>query len=154
MTEPVPPNVTEDQLKLLLDQQTETEVLDYKSELDLVDKSKKSRARSSCQGRRGAAFRAPWAPRNRCRSHRPWRVHPHGSVCARGYDYSMTKAELIEQVKAMTEEEAAEVKLIYAPDWPSKATSIEEIRKQTGTTPMSREDFDRHFGSLPTDGEG
>ena len=67
---------------------------------------------------------------------------------------SMTKSELIEQVKAMTEEEAAEVRLIYAPDWPSKATSIEEIRKRTGTTPMSREDFDRHFGSLPTDGEG
>lgn len=66
----------------------------------------------------------------------------------------MTKAELIEQVKAMTEEEAAEVRLIYAPDWPSKATSIEEIRKRTGTTPMSRKDFDRHFGSLPTDGEG
>jgi hypothetical protein len=66
----------------------------------------------------------------------------------------MTKAELIEQVKAMTEEEAAEARLIYAPDWPSKATSIEEIRKRTGTTPMSREEFDRHFGSLPTDGEG
>lgn len=66
----------------------------------------------------------------------------------------MTKAELIEQVKAMTEEEAAEARLIYAPDWPSKATSIEEIRKRTGTAPMSSEDFDRHFGSLPTDGEG
>jgi hypothetical protein len=66
----------------------------------------------------------------------------------------MTKAELIEQVKSMTEEEAAEVRLIYAPDWPSKMTSIEEIRKRTGTTPMSPEDFDRHFGSLPTDGEG
>jgi hypothetical protein len=66
----------------------------------------------------------------------------------------MTKAELIEQVKSMTDEEAAEAKLIYAPDWPSKMTSIEEIRKRTGTTPMSPEDFDRHFGSLPTDGEG
>jgi hypothetical protein len=66
----------------------------------------------------------------------------------------MTKAELIEQVKSMTDEEAAEMRLIYAPDWPSKATSIEEIRKRTGTTPMSPEDFDRHFGSLPTDGEG
>ena len=52
----------------------------------------------------------------------------------------MTKAELIEQVKAMTEEEAAEAKLIYAPDWPSKLTLIEEIRKRTGTTPMSREE--------------
>lgn len=66
----------------------------------------------------------------------------------------MTKSELIEQIEAMTEEEAAQAKLIHAPDWPSKATSIEEIRKRTGTRPMSAEDFDRHFGSIPTDGEG
>lgn len=66
----------------------------------------------------------------------------------------MTKSELIEQIKAMTEEEAAQAKLIYAPDWPSKATSIEEIRKRTGTRAMNAEDFDRHFDSLPTDGEG
>jgi hypothetical protein len=66
----------------------------------------------------------------------------------------MTKAELRAQIDAMTEEEAAEVKLIFAPDWPSKATSIEAIRKRSGTTPMSGENFDRHFGSLPTDGEG
>jgi hypothetical protein len=66
----------------------------------------------------------------------------------------MTKAELYEQIDSMTDEEAAQVKLIFAPDWPSKATSIEEIRKQTGTSPMSSEEFDRHFGSLPTDGEG
>lgn len=66
----------------------------------------------------------------------------------------MTKAELYAQIDAMTEEEAAEVRLVFAPDWPSKVTLIEEIRKRTGTTPMSGEDFDRHFGSLPTDGEG
>jgi hypothetical protein len=66
----------------------------------------------------------------------------------------MTKAELRAQIDAMTEEEAAEVKLIFAPDWPSKATSIEEIRKRSGTTPMSGENFARTFGSLPTDGEG
>jgi hypothetical protein len=40
----------------------------------------------------------------------------------------MTKAELHEQIELMTDEEAAEVKLIFAPDWPSEATSIEEIR--------------------------
>lgn len=75
------------------------------------------------------------------------------------YDSPMTKAELIEQVQAMTEEEAAEVKLIYAPDWPSKATSIEEIRKRTGTramTPEESEEFWREHGPLmqPPDGEG
>lgn len=66
----------------------------------------------------------------------------------------MSKAELHAQIDAMTEEEAAEVKLVFAPDWPSKVTLIEEIRKRTGTTAMSREDFDRHLGSLPADGEG
>jgi hypothetical protein len=66
----------------------------------------------------------------------------------------VTKAELHAQIDAMTDEEAAEARLIFAPDWPSKATSIEEIRKRTGTRAMGRETFDRHFGSLPTDGEG
>ncbi|HEX2393136.1 MAG TPA: hypothetical protein VHI77_09485 [Solirubrobacterales bacterium] len=66
----------------------------------------------------------------------------------------MTKAELHAQIDAMTEEEAAEAKLIFAPDWHSKATAIGEIRKRSGTTPLSPEDFERHFGSLPTDGEG
>jgi len=66
----------------------------------------------------------------------------------------MTKAELHEQIDSMTDEEAAQVKLIFAPECPSKATSIEEIRKRMGTRPMSSDDFDRHFGSLPSDGEG
>jgi len=66
----------------------------------------------------------------------------------------VTKAELHAQIEAMSEEEAAEVKLIFAPDWPSKATSVTEIRKRTGTSPMSAQDFDRHFGSLPADDEG
>ncbi len=66
----------------------------------------------------------------------------------------MTKSELHAQIDSMTEEEAAQVKLIFAPDWPSKATSIEEIRNRTRAKPMSSEEFDRQFGSLPTDGEG
>lgn len=71
----------------------------------------------------------------------------------------MTKAELYEQIESMTDEEAAEVKLIFAPDWPSKATSIEEIRKRTGTKAMSPEQsekFWREHGPLmqPADGEG
>jgi hypothetical protein len=66
----------------------------------------------------------------------------------------MDKSELHAQIDSMTDEEAAQVKLIFAPEWPSKATSIEEIRKRTGTKPMGAEEFDRHFGSLPTDSEG
>ncbi|HST70396.1 MAG TPA: hypothetical protein VLI94_12155 [Solirubrobacterales bacterium] len=66
----------------------------------------------------------------------------------------MTKAELHAQIESMTDEEAAQVKLIFAPEWPSKATAVQEIRKRTGTRPMDPGDFDRHFGNLPTDGEG
>lgn len=71
----------------------------------------------------------------------------------------MTKAELIAQVESMTEEEAAEAKLIYAPDWPSRATSIEEIRKRTDTRAMTAEeseDFWQEHGPLmqSPDGEG
>jgi hypothetical protein len=71
----------------------------------------------------------------------------------------VTKAELIAQVESMTEEEAAEVKLIYAPDWPSKMTSIDEVRKRTGTramTPGESENFWQEHGQLmqPPDGEG
>lgn len=59
----------------------------------------------------------------------------------------------------MTDEEAARVKLVFAPQWPSKATSIEEIRKRTGTramTPDESEEFWREYGSMmqPADGEG
>jgi hypothetical protein len=44
----------------------------------------------------------------------------------------MTKVELYEQIDSMTDGEAAQVKLIFAPDWLSKATSIEEIRGSLG----------------------
>jgi hypothetical protein len=44
MADPVPAIVHEDQLKLLLDEQHKSEILDYKSELDLVDPTKKRRA--------------------------------------------------------------------------------------------------------------
>jgi hypothetical protein len=57
----------------------------------------------------------------------------------------MTKAELHERIESMTDEEAAEVKLIFAPDWPSKATSIEEIRKRTGTKAMSPEQSEKFW---------
>ena len=39
--------------------------------------------------------------------------------------------------------------VVLAPD-----TSIEAIRRRSGTRPMSREEFERHFGHLPADGEG
>jgi len=71
----------------------------------------------------------------------------------------MGKAELHAQIDQMTDEEAARVKLIFAPEWPSKATSIEEIRKRTGTRAMTPEEsgeFWRKHGSMmqSADGEG
>jgi len=51
----------------------------------------------------------------------PYLAALHRKCCLDGrYDLSMTKAELHEQIDSMTDEEAAEAKLIFAPDWPSK----------------------------------
>lgn len=71
----------------------------------------------------------------------------------------MSKKELLEQVKGMSEEEASQVRLVFAPEWPSKETSIGEIRKRTGTRAMSPEEsekFWREHGPLmqAADGEG
>ncbi len=57
------------------------------------------------------------------------------------------------------EESLADGRLVVAPEWPSQATSIEEIRKRTGTQAMSPEQsekFWREHGPLmqPADGEG
>jgi hypothetical protein len=46
-------------------------------------------------------------------------------------------------------EERTDGSLVVAPD-----TSIEAIRKRAGTRPMSAEEFQKHFGDLPSDGEG
>jgi lipopolysaccharide biosynthesis protein len=54
----------------------------------------------------------------------------------------MSKAELLAQIEAMTEEEAEEVKLIYAPDWPDRVMPIEEVRKQRGIRPEALRRFD------------
>jgi hypothetical protein len=37
---------------------------------------------------------------------------------------------------------------------PAKETPLEAILKRAGGKRLSREEFDRHFGDLPTDGEG
>jgi hypothetical protein len=39
----------------------------------------------------------------------------------------VNKAELREQIEEMTDEEAADAMLVYAPDWPDKITPIAEV---------------------------
>jgi hypothetical protein len=39
--------------------------------------------------------------------------------------------------------------VVLAPD-----TSIEAIRRRSGTEPMSADEFEQHFGALPSDDEG
>jgi hypothetical protein len=46
-------------------------------------------------------------------------------------------------------EERTDGSLVVAPD-----TSIEAIRKRAGTRPMTTQEFEEHFGGLPSDGEG
>jgi hypothetical protein len=52
------------------------------------------------------------------------------------------------------EEALADGRFVVAPEWPSKETSAEAILERAGAKPLSPEEFDKHFGHLPTDGEG
>ena len=52
------------------------------------------------------------------------------------------------------EESLADGRFVVAPEWPSKETSVEAILERAGGERMSPEEFDKHFGHLPTDGEG
>jgi hypothetical protein len=70
-----------------------------------------------------------------------------------------SKRELLEQVKSMSEEEAAQMRLVFAPEWPSKRTSVEEVRKRTGTRAMGAAELEAFMAEhgphmLPPDGEG
>lgn len=52
------------------------------------------------------------------------------------------------------EEALADGRLVVAPEWPSKETSADAILERAGGRRMTPEEFDEHFGDLPTDGEG
>jgi hypothetical protein len=54
----------------------------------------------------------------------------------------------------VVEETLGDGRLVVAPEWPSNGTSIEAILLRAGVERLSTEEFDRHFGDLPTDGEG
>ena len=54
----------------------------------------------------------------------------------------------------VVEEALADGRLLLAPEWPSKETSVDAILERAGGKRMSPEEFDKHFGDLPIDGEG
>ena len=54
----------------------------------------------------------------------------------------------------VVEKALADGRLVVAPEWPSKETSAEAILDRAGAKRLSPEEFDKHFGDLPTDGEG
>ena len=54
----------------------------------------------------------------------------------------------------VVEEAFADGRFLIAPEWPSKETSADAILERAGGKHMSPEEFDKHFGNLPTDGEG
>ena len=53
----------------------------------------------------------------------------------------------------VVEESLADGRLLLAPEWPSKETSADAILERAGGERMSPEEFDKHFGDLPTEGE-
>lgn len=54
----------------------------------------------------------------------------------------------------IVEESLEDGRLVVAPEWPSRETSAEAILQRAGAERLSTEEFDKHFGHLPTDGEG
>lgn len=52
------------------------------------------------------------------------------------------------------EEALADGRFVVAPEWPSTETSAASLLERAGAERMSPEEFDKHFGDLPTDGEG
>jgi hypothetical protein len=60
----------------------------------------------------------------------------------RQYHPYLNKAELLAQIQVMTEEEAADVRLVYAPDWPDEPTPIEEMRNRWEARPEALRRFD------------
>lgn len=51
------------------------------------------------------------------------------------------------------EEALADGRFVVAQEWPSKGTSADAILERAGGKRMPPEEFDEHFGDLPTDGE-
>ena len=54
----------------------------------------------------------------------------------------------------VVEEAMADGRLLLTPERPSKETSADAILARAGGKRISPEEFDKHFGDLPTDGEG
>jgi hypothetical protein len=54
----------------------------------------------------------------------------------------------------VVEEALAGGRLLLVPAWPSKETSADAILESAGGRRMTPEEFDQHFGDLPTVGEG
>jgi hypothetical protein len=63
----------------------------------------------------------------------------------------------VQDCSALSKEEAIAlgVEAVHEPrQSPSKETSVKAILERAGGKRMSPEEFDKHFGHLPTDGEG
>ena len=52
------------------------------------------------------------------------------------------------------EKDLGEGRFVIAMEWPAKETSADAILDRAGATRLSSKEFDKHFGDLPTDGEG
>ncbi|HXV04737.1 MAG TPA: hypothetical protein VFP23_02395 [Solirubrobacterales bacterium] len=62
-----------------------------------------------------------------------------------------SKKQLHAEIEALSTSEAKVARIVIERE---PEPSIAEVRKRLGTRAMSPEEFDRHFGHLPSDGEG
>jgi len=64
-----------------------------------------------------------------------------------------TRDELHRRVDSLTEPEVEQARIVIV-DEVGPDTSVEAILARQGEHRLSSAEFDRHFGRLPTDGEG
>jgi hypothetical protein len=85
---------------------------------------------------------------------KPGTAAGYGAGLRGRYDSPMaTRDELHRRVDSLSEPELERARIVIV-DEVSPDTSVEAILARQGDKRLSDEEFDQHFGHLPTDGEG
>ncbi len=66
----------------------------------------------------------------------------------------MTREELHRKVDALSEAQLDRVRLVLLDEVDSETSVVEAILSRHGERRLSPEEFEKHFGHLPQDGEG
>lgn len=64
-----------------------------------------------------------------------------------------TRADLHRKVDALSDAQLERARIVIV-DEVGAETSVEAILARSGERPLAAQEFERHFGDLPSDGEG